>query len=104
MNSMNLVNTSPSLPLNIKVNLPDDVIDIILSYGDPIINQKYSFVMKQLEYLMNEFNYKRKNRFNTWHGYHEYHFKYYILYKNYSKRALNYCHIRCNRSFCNLHN
>ena len=86
------------------VILPDDVIDIILSYGDPIITQKYSFVMKQLEYLMNEFNYKRIKLFNTWYGYHEYHFKYYILYKNNSKSALNYSHVRCNHTFCNMKN
>ena len=33
------------------VILPDDVIGIIFSYGDPIINQKYLFVMKQLKFL-----------------------------------------------------
>jgi hypothetical protein len=85
------------------VQLPDDVINYILDYGDPRINQKYNFVLIQLKYLNNEFNYNRKKKYNTWYGYEENEFKHYILYKNNSKSSLNYCHVLCNHTYCNLH-
>jgi hypothetical protein len=85
------------------IELPDDVIDLILSYGDPIVNQKYIFVMKQLRFLKKEFNYKRLQPYNTWHGYKESEFKHYILYKNNSKNSLNYCHVICNHTYCNMY-
>jgi hypothetical protein len=72
--------------------LPDDVIDHILSYGDPIVNEKYTYVLIQIDYLNNEFNYNRKKPYNSWYGYKESHFKKYALYKNNSKITLNILH------------
>ena len=34
-----------------------DLLNIIMSYGDPCVHQKFSFVLKQLEYLSKEYNY-----------------------------------------------
>lgn len=90
--------------MTFTINLPDDVINHILSYGDPIITQKYSFVMKQMKFLNTEFNYKRKQLYNRWYLYKDTDFKHYILYKNNSKSSINYCHVMCNHSFCNLQN
>ena len=86
------------------IMLPEDVIEYILSYGDPNINEKYRFVMKQIKFLKTEFNYNRLKPYNTWYLYKDEDFKHYILYKNNSKNALNYCHITCNHTFCNMKN
>jgi hypothetical protein len=69
--------------------LPDDIIEYILSYGDPIINEKYTLVMIQLEYLNDEFNYNRLKPYNVWYGYPSYWFKKYALCKNNNKISLN---------------
>ena len=34
-----------------------DLLNIIMSYGDPCIHQKFSFVLKQLTYLSKEYHY-----------------------------------------------
>jgi len=86
------------------IELPKDIIDIILSYGDPIVNQKYFFVMKQFRFLKKEFNYKRLQPYNKWYHYRESEFMHYILYKNNSKNAMNYRHVRCGHSYCNMNN
>lgn len=72
--------------------LPDDVIENILSYGDPIINEKYTCVILQIKYLNNEFNYIRLKPYNTWYGYSKEFFKKYALYKNNNKISINSCH------------
>jgi hypothetical protein len=69
--------------------LPDDMIENILSYGDPIVNEKYTCVVIQIKYLMNEFNYHRTKPFNFWNGYSREWFKKYALYKNNNKISLN---------------
>ena len=72
--------------------LPDDVIENILSYGDPIVNEKYTLVVIQIDYLNNEFNYNRLKPYNVWYSYPEEWFKKYALYKNNNKISLN-CHV-----------
>ena len=47
------------------VILPNDVIEHILSYGDPIVNEKYSFVVIQIEYLKDEFDYHQQSKFSS---------------------------------------
>lgn len=69
--------------------LPDDVIEQILSYGDPIVNEKYTLVVIQIEYLNNEFNYNRYKPYNVWYGYPQELFKNYALCKNNNKISLN---------------
>ena len=69
--------------------LPDDIIEHILSYGDPIVNEKYTLVVIQIEYLKNEFNYNRSKPYNVWYGYKESEFKNYALCKNNNKISLN---------------
>ena len=36
-----------------------DLLNVIMSYGDPCINQQFTCVLKQLEYLSKEFDYLR---------------------------------------------
>jgi hypothetical protein len=74
------------------ITLPDDVIEHILSYGDPIINEKYTLVVIQIDYLNNEFNYNRLKPYNVWYGYPEEWFKKYALNKNNNKISLN-CYV-----------
>lgn len=75
--------------------LPNDVIEHILSYGDPIVNEKYSFVVIQIKYLKNEFDYHRTLKpyciiiYSIWSGYSENEYKKYALYKNNHKISIN---------------
>ena len=69
--------------------LPEDVVNYILEYGDPIVNEKFKCVLIQINYLVEEFNYKRFAMWNIWKGYRENQFMMYILYKNKSKHKLN---------------
>jgi len=39
-----------------------DLLNIIMSYGDPCINQQFTCVLKQVEYLSKEFDYLRNAR------------------------------------------
>lgn len=71
------------------ITLPDDVINNILGYGDPIVNENHTLVVIQIEYLKNEFNYNRSKPYNIWYGYTESEFKKYALCKNNNKISLN---------------
>ena len=84
-----------STSMSTSVILPDDVIEHILSYGDPIVNEKYTFVVIQIEYLNNEFNYNRSKPYNCWYGYPPEYFKKYALCKNNNKISLN-----CRIAYC----
>jgi hypothetical protein len=75
--------------------LPNDVIENILSYGDPIVNKKYTFVVIQIKYLKNEFDYHRTLKpyciiiSSIWYRYPPEWFKKYALYKNNHKISIN---------------
>lgn len=40
------------------MELPDDIIELILGYGDVVVTQRYTSVMLELEYYHCEFNYQ----------------------------------------------
>ena len=42
---------------------PDEVVKKILSYGDPIVTQRFNGVMRQIQYYNGEFHYHRTNHF-----------------------------------------
>ena len=44
------------------MNIPHDIVDEILSYGDVNVTQKYNNIVRQINYLSNEFNYQRKKK------------------------------------------
>ncbi|MGA1047991.1 MAG: hypothetical protein ACO3UU_08260, partial [Minisyncoccia bacterium] len=44
-----------------KMELPDEIVDLILSYGDVLVTQRYCGVIRQLNYYKNEFSYQIKN-------------------------------------------
>tara|TARA_B100000965_G_C19392480_1_gene669608 strand:+ start:391 stop:765 length:375 start_codon:yes stop_codon:yes gene_type:complete len=46
---------------NVWNKLPQDMINIVLSYGDPDNTFKYSTVLNQLRYYKKEFEYNRNN-------------------------------------------
>ena len=55
--------------------LPDEMVDIIMSYGDPNIVYLYKNVIHQLTINMNEYNYYRPNErksFNRWFLFYSY--------------------------------
>ena len=82
--------------------LPLHIRNIILSYGDVVVTNKYRLVLDQLEYLVTEFNRKPKKirlsrdglRVLTtrgiWRSYWQYGMVRYILVQCYEKRKLNH--------------
>lgn len=72
--------------------LPDDMIGVIMSYGDPSITNLYKNVMDQLLYHKNEFNYHRFNEakpFNRWFLLPETDYYKYVLRECFLKKHIN---------------
>ena len=72
--------------------LPGDIIEIIMSYGDPTVTNLYKNVMTQLIYHMNEFNYHRFNKsnpFNRWFLLPETDYHKYVLRECFLKKRIN---------------
>jgi len=74
-----------------SITLPQEIMDEILSYGDPIVTQKHLSVVNQINYHRNMLEVDRRTtllylgRLNTYHGITERYFYYYILDKSYMK-------------------
>lgn len=74
------------------MNLPQEIVDEILSYGDPIVTQKNECVIHQMKYhrKMLEVDSERTimflGRFNVYSGITMRHFYLYILDKSYIKK------------------
>ena len=73
----------------LKMELPNDIIDEILSYGDVDVTQKYEGVLLQLNFYIKEFNYHRKQPNNVWSTYADYEYKIYALTKSKIKKYPN---------------
>ena len=72
------------------MNIPHDIVDEILSYGDVNVTQKYNNIVRQINYLSNEFNYQRKkNRTSIWYNKSKHSIMYFINMKNRQKQAIN---------------
>ena len=72
--------------------LPDDIIRVIMSYGDPVITNLHKNVMDQLLYHMSEFNYHRSNKekpFNRWFLLPETDYYKYVLRECLLKKHIN---------------
>jgi len=72
--------------------LPDDMVGVIMSYGDPLITDLYKNVMGQLLYHMNEFNIHRNNKqrpFNRWFLLPETDYYKYVLRECFLKKHIN---------------
>lgn len=59
--------------------LPDDIVNKILSYGDPEVYKKFKLVMEQIEILKKEFQILRKDNMTCWYGHPETNFLYHAL-------------------------
>lgn len=70
-------------------NLPDDICDKILSYGDPDIRKKFVNVMSQISYYNSEFKYQRKNTCCRWYNIPEEDYYKYALREVYLKKNVN---------------
>ena len=69
--------------------LPIEIINEILSYGDPIITRKFSYVLAQLKYNKTEFEYLRQQpngRYSNWSNERLYKF---MLIRTRQKMKLN---------------
>tara|TARA_Y100000389_G_scaffold27785_1_gene23801 strand:+ start:1970 stop:2350 length:381 start_codon:yes stop_codon:yes gene_type:complete len=73
-------------------NLPEDTINKILSYGDPINTQKYKCVLEQIIYYIREFNYHRTNNYRPfcrWYNVSETDYYRYALREVFLKKHVN---------------
>jgi hypothetical protein len=69
------------------LHLPNDVINCILSFGDPEITKKYNLCLNQLLYNKKEFDFLRQQRMNTYYNWDKHHFKYFILIRTSQKKT-----------------
>jgi len=80
----------PSPPMEpIGVILPMDIVDLILSYGDPVITNRFQCVHYQLKYHQKEFDVLRHKPRNTYYGCKSYDLPYFILTRSNDKNQLN---------------
>ena len=73
-------------------NLPDDLLNSVLSYGDPDNTFKYSNVLDQLKYYKEEFDYYRHNKGrpeNRWYNASDNEYYKYALRETFLKRNVN---------------
>lgn len=71
------------------MNLPIEIVNEILSYGDVEVTQKFECVLRQLKYHKSEYDYQRSsNKKSEWYYRPSTHFKLYILMKNQIKQNI----------------
>lgn len=69
---------------------PDEILNIILSYGDTYVNEKFQKVMKEIEKTRKRFDRARKNDSSIWFESEENHFYVYSLRRNYQIKKRKY--------------
>ena len=65
-----------------NIVLPIEIVENILLYGDPDVTQKYSAVIRQINYYRNEYNYLRKQAFNFYYKWNKHDIIYFIFHFN----------------------
>lgn len=73
-----------------KKYLSDDIINVILSFGDPEITKKYNLCLIQLLYNKKEFDFLRQSKMSIYYNWKTEYFKYFILIREYQKKKINY--------------
>ena len=74
------------------MELPQEILDEILSYGDPVVAQKMECVLNQIKYhrkmleIYSKINRIHIGRVNVYHGITQQHFYLYILDQSYIKK------------------
>ena len=76
---------------NIWKQLPDDIVNEILSYGDPEVYKKFKLVTEKIETLKKEFQILRKGngQEHCWYRHPETHFLYYALRCCFIKKVID---------------
>lgn len=69
--------------------LPMEVVEKILSYGDPNITERKSTVISQLKYYTNEYNFLRKQPYNFYYKWNKNEIIYFILNRCHYKKEVN---------------
>lgn len=82
--------------------LPEDVINYILSYGDPETFMKFSYCHKQLLYNKKEFDALRVMSYNFYYLWMETEFMYFAFNRAYQKKKLNNIidNTHCQDAYC----
>lgn len=73
----------------LKMILPMDIVDQILSYGDPEITNRFRCVHYQIKYHKREFDVLRHTPYNTYYRWQSHQFRYFILSRANDKNQLN---------------
>ena len=68
---------------------PHDMVNEILSYGDPAVFEKFKLVMEQIELLKRKFQILRKDHLTCWYRHPETNFVYYVLRCCFIQKELN---------------
>ena len=68
-----------------RVDLPMDVIEHILSYGDPEVTMKYKAVINQINYYNKEYEYLRHQAFNFYYNWRKEDVIYFMFNRSYFK-------------------
>jgi hypothetical protein len=72
------------------MELPDEIVELILSYGDVVVTQRYCGVIRQLNYISAEFYWQNNhNTRSIWYYRPPGFYPVYILMKNIIKKNLN---------------
>lgn len=71
---------------NNSTKLPDEIINEILSYGDPVINEKYNHVLFQFKKHVKTFHSLTQNNHSIWFQFPCHLFHYYVLRQSYLER------------------
>ncbi len=72
-----------------KYNLPNEIVNYIMSYSFPNVKEQHKSVMIQINYNFKEFNYLRHLPLNHYYKFYESEFIYFILNRIYDKMELN---------------
>lgn len=65
-----------------RMELPDELVDLILSYGDVVVTERYKGVLLQLKYYTKEFKYQQNNPYGLWYECPNFYYIGFTLTKN----------------------
>lgn len=72
-----------------KYNLPNEIVNYIMSYTFPNVKEQHKSVVRQINYNFNEFNYLRHLPLNFYYRFYENEFLYFIFNRCYDKQEIN---------------
>tara|TARA_B100001093_G_C26375328_1_gene820547 strand:- start:200 stop:547 length:348 start_codon:yes stop_codon:yes gene_type:complete len=72
-----------------KCNLPNDIVNEIMSYTFPNVKEQHNSVVRQISYNYKEFNYLRNLPLNFYYRFYDNEFLYFIFNRIYDKQEVN---------------